>query len=134
MIDQKFVPIDIAFELKEIDFKEDCFGYYMKDYDKLVILFPQVASYDNMKVEYRDVSLAPLFQQAFGWFRENHSLYVEPCRDGGMWSMVVRDFSNEDEESPQSDKYKVWTIVGDDYYRVEIHCLEKLIEIVKNKK
>ena len=81
-MNKEFIPYEQALALKELGFDEQCFGYYYtlngKDWK-----FADDKQYDSLDEFYNIGSmctiLAPLYQQVFRWFRENHSLfpYVE---------------------------------------------------------
>ena len=79
MAQQEFIPYEQALELKELGFDEECFGYY--DTEGLEVssdwyfnphnknsLFPEPYTTNNPKIS------APLYQQAFRWFREKYNL------------------------------------------------------------
>ena len=63
--------------------------------------------------------LAPLYQQAFRWFREKYNLYFSPKRyDEIKWWI----------------EWGTWTSpVFETFEEAELACLKKLIEIVKAK-
>jgi hypothetical protein len=66
-----FLPFEQALELKKLGFDDPTYGYY-RDSDKH--LFNMVyydESYDNL-------TKAPLYQQAFRWFREKRGLWFRP--------------------------------------------------------
>ena len=74
-----------------------------------------------------NVITAPLFQQAFRWFREKYDLfcYVELVGDRLFDYMIIGDFVEEEidyEEGPFNT-----------HEEAELACLQKLIEIVKEK-
>jgi hypothetical protein len=63
---------------------------------------------------------APLYQQAFRWFREKHNLKGGILYIGGL--------------KPETTWWDIY-VVGhyQPYEEAELACLKKLIEIVKNK-
>ena len=63
----EFVPYDIALALKELGFDEPCIGYFTEDTNEF--RFPKGVS-DFGKLG------APLYQQAFRWFREKYNLFI----------------------------------------------------------
>ncbi len=81
---------------------------------------------------------APLYQQAFKWFRDNHSLYSEIGVDQTMEPKFCYTISWYKEE----DGLVEWVNVTDremfflEYTqeKAELNCLKKLIEIVKQRK
>ena len=103
----EFTPYDIALALKELGFNEECLGWFR---DK-VILYGEKDGYDEVYG-----LKAPLYQQAFGWFREKYHLHIPITSFRSKWRMghtVVK-------------KYET-------YEEAELACLRKLIEIVKEK-
>ncbi len=116
---KEFVPYEQALALKELGFDEHCIAeFYInkQNYYELLIGFPENCP-TNIK--------APLYQQAFRWFREEHQLQHE----------IVYDISDD-----LINKVYVYTIFGTDrseeyktYEEAELGELKKLIEIVKNK-
>jgi hypothetical protein len=75
---------------------------------------------------------APLYQQAFRWFREKHSLFhVITIKDLGKYEDGNPDFqcaiySKDPVLITNMDKYNT-------YEEAEQACIDKLIEICKNK-
>ena len=121
---KEFVPYDLAIQLKELGFDEPCLVTYHKE---LHTIIPIYAEYTN-----QDVIKAPLYQQAFRWFREKHDLFG--CIDLQAYSpshwfiridkIEINDYLYHSED--ENVKYNT-------YEEAELACLKKLIEIVKNK-
>ena len=65
-MEKEFIPLEEAIQLKELGFDEECFAYY--NIDTLII--------NQVKVQHLDYTvrcyLAPLYQQAFRFFREKY--------------------------------------------------------------
>lgn len=144
-----FVPQKESLELKEIGFNEPCLAKYAIYNPKdPVALFPQsqdfFKGYFNFckNSDYTDKIAAPLYQQAFNWFREKHGItcvimdFIDDetgiewdysihkigtdVDENGNWIPLV-DYSTND---PQR-KFKT-------YENAQLACLQKLIEICKN--
>jgi hypothetical protein len=141
---KEFVPYEQALELKQLGFDEPCFAIW-SGFDEVnfsitdkIRLF---SSKFNINGTQSSVSYinptdnrvsAPLYQQAFRWFREKYQ--IDSCihRNGGMnidergflpyYEIIIRHKSPE----LKCVKYS--------YEEAELECLKKLIEIVKNKK
>jgi hypothetical protein len=129
-MEKEFIPYEQALALKELGFDEPCLAY----------LKPNVLTYEITIGEFNEFEYhsAPLYQQAFRWFREKYNI------QGYIYSSTVRGNS---EKTKQFTGY-IWNINGidmpfistdardelhDSYEEAELACLIKLIEIVKNK-
>jgi hypothetical protein len=145
-MNKDFISYEQALALKELGFDEPCLAYYDKDGDFLSDIGIN-EDIDNLYrnsyfVMYKDFSeseyTAPLYQQAFRWFREKHNI------QGYIYSSTVR---GNVEKTKQFTGY-IWNINGidipflstdardelhDTYEEAELACLIKLIEIVKKK-
>ena len=124
----------MAVKLKTLGFNEPCFGYYLKDGEW------QPASYSYNGTVYpsnKDLLpswvSAPLYQQAFRWFREKYfyiSYVCAPYKEHDEFYFRIRhigDVLNEGQlESCESQVYNT-------YEEAELACIEKLIEIVEQK-
>jgi hypothetical protein len=127
-MNKEFVPYVEALALKELGFNEPCFGYYsFKGKLTETKVFRQ-DHYTNQS------ALAPLFQQAFRWFREKHGIFVSivPNRHGSLdsfigWIYVPLNGSTKD---INVGDYKIGFDTPEE---AELECLIKLIEIVKTK-
>ena len=67
-MEREFVPYELAVKLKAIGFDKPCFGLYAPP-SKTVFLH----HYGILTA--KEQVLAPLYQQVFTWFREEHELY-----------------------------------------------------------
>ena len=132
-MNKEFCTYKQALTLKELGFNEPCLAQYKK-YEvgeaKLDIGF----SKNELIMQFHKLSkfcTAPLYQQAFRWFREKYDKY----------GVVNIDLSNNLKDEifvymvedklgyiiDRSEEYKT-------YEEAEQACLDKLIEIVKNGK
>ena len=128
-MEKEFVPYELAVKLKELGFDEPCFAYY-NGYKELDHLMPErVVVGRNYNGD--TITSAPLYQQAFRWFREKHGLIGQPIPlsisyPGKVthygWSIVSNQNSNYWEN--ENDRFK-------SYEEAESACLDKLIEIVR---
>jgi hypothetical protein len=73
-MEKEFVPYELALRMKQLGFDEPCFGFYYDDGEL------QIKEGNHYPLGYLN---APLFQQAFRWFRDNHSLFssILPFQD-----------------------------------------------------
>jgi hypothetical protein len=126
-MEKEFVPYTEALELKKLGFNEPCFGFYDDIDDDHPVSFIRIESLcDKLK---SSITLAPLYQQAFRWFRETYELH----------SFIDCKWKNLGWEFQLVDLSKMETISSIDRYNyktdkeAELECLKKLIEIVKEK-
>ena len=135
----EFITYEQAVALKELGFDERCFGHYNPN----GVFFWKILCSDednDHTLSVKDIMEhvadgyveAPLYQQAFRWFREKYGLIGQPMPlcisyPGKVthygWSIVSNqnsiDWENED------NGFKI-------YEEAESACLDKLIEICKN--
>jgi hypothetical protein len=120
---KEFIPYEQALTLKELGFNEECFGYYV--ITTLLITTDNV--YDSKEIP---VIKAPLYQQAFRWFRDNHDLVHRINRDGGYWICAILDLYDEEDQGAIEEFIDCYPAT---YEEAELACLQKLIEAIKNK-
>jgi hypothetical protein len=107
-MNKDFIPYEQALEMKELGFNESCLMYY--DYSCTLV---ESGVYECK---------APLYQQAFRWFRDKQN--IDNCIS----------YSRIEDNSWYYQYYKSGLVGGfKTYEEAEIACLEKLIEIVKQK-
>jgi len=122
MAQQEFIPYEQALELKELGFDEPCLAFYNGK-------FLESTSYDFDNDTSKDIGLcivAPLYQQAFRWFREKHNLLYtieEVWEEDTEYYVVEITTHNRVDDFLQECTYE----------EAELACLKKLIEIVKYK-
>jgi hypothetical protein len=132
-----FVPYEIALELKELGFDEPCFAHYCNGdlITKTAILKSSTMLYyqqnninPNNQYKHQNCT-APLYQQAFRWFREKYKLNsqiafceysIESCNS---WKYTF--------DNPTGQQY--WDGEFNTYEEAELECLIRLIEMAKNK-
>jgi hypothetical protein len=129
-MNKEFIPYEQALELKELGFDEPCMAFYEPGNKEVKVV--------GVNQRYNDPSLltvtdfcAPLYQQAFRWFREKYHLIGGIEYIGGekpnttWWDIYVVGHYNVD--------YKEMSMKYQPYEEAELACLKKLIEILKNK-
>jgi hypothetical protein len=111
-MEKEFVDYKTALALKELGFDEPCMASRDMNNDEGLIQIP-------------------LKQQAFRWFREKHDLIAYPVwRIDNTWDMNIQKLDNNGLLSGQS---ALAIIKKPTYEEAEEACLDKLIEICKNK-
>jgi hypothetical protein len=124
MLEKEFVPYEQALALKELGFDEPCFGGYDMETLKLWIGYLNDGEQFNREYYYP----APTYSQAFRWFRKKYNLksWVEEYTKN-KYIYEIRPHKITDYKEGEIYVYAT-------YEEAEIACLNKLIEIVKEKK
>lgn len=147
IIASQFVPYELAVKLKELGFSESTFAYYENNGE----MFTGLGVYHSKYiVKGTNACVAPLWQQAFDWFRNYHNAVCSfnwhtkgSLIDGEFvfkeerttrkelinWSYEI-DYFGSKFERPLSDALE-WGF--ETYEQARLACLEKLIELVTNK-
>jgi hypothetical protein len=122
-MNKEFIPYQEALALKELGFDEPCFAWYDGKYTSSIN-----QDYCKNSKEWLTTihCAAPLYQQAFRWFREKHKL-------SGLIEIGTQEYSFIifDEEK---DSRKITLSMNGTYEEAELACLKKLIEIAKETK
>lgn len=121
----EFVPYELALKLKQLEFDEPCLSYYDKNGELKRSLLEYPISRKNNFHESCKIFIAPLFQQAFRFFREEHGHngVVEGCKKHGFEWCIFPDMEHYIKPPNNFNTYE----------EAELACLDKLIEIVELK-
>lgn len=128
MNNNDFVPYEQAKELNQLGFYNECLGSYVYDgsLEKWVLIT------DFTRNEYHQNIIAPLYQQAFKWFRDNHDLhgeiysYIEDGIKKYTYVVLTLKKKNLSKINPISNKYNT-------YEECEINLIKDLIGALKFK-
>ena len=120
-MENQFIPIELARQIKELNFNEPCFGGW--DKDNIFTYHPD-----------SDIILdAPLFQQAFDWFRINHNLHVSIYH----WHKDFADSMGHKQWEGCVTHLTQKRIGGNDFFdtykEAQIYSINLLIELVETK-
>jgi hypothetical protein len=122
-MNKEFIKYEQALVLKELGFDEPCFRWYDERWgDDL----QQDKFNTNKDLFMTDLDCsAPLYQQAFRWFREKYKLHngIYPYYD--EYEFQIKDFRLSTNTPINGGLMK--------YEEAELACLKKLIGIIKNK-
>jgi hypothetical protein len=120
-MNKEFVPYEQALELKELGFDEPC----LKLWEKTILFTSLVNPEEFKKVISERYASAPLYQQAFRWFREKHGMVFNLVGSGPYYPSIafILIDGNSDIELGEYKSYE----------EAELACLKQLIEIIKNK-
>ena len=117
-MNKEFIPYEQALELKELGFDEPCFGFYIAN--QLFVTSDTVYNSSDIPV-----CKAPLYQQAFRWFKEKYNIFSCIMTEYSYGGHISAYHINGVRQSNISKgDYK-------SYEEAELACLIKLIEIVK---
>jgi hypothetical protein len=125
-MNNEFIPFEQALDLKELGFDEPCIAHFVKHDDEIKCILDSddfdewwTNNSDNLQVK------APLYQQAFRWFRDKYNLHngIYPYYD--EYEFQIKDFRLSTNTPINGGLMK--------YEEAELACLDKLIEIVKSK-
>jgi hypothetical protein len=127
-MNKDFIPYEQALALEELGFDEPCFAVYI---DKTLIMEDDWLYSTNQDTFIESSNFtAPLYQQAFRWFREKHNLEGEVhCIRFNSKRLKGYQYAIT------SRNYQKFEQLGDyhTYEEAEFACITELIEIVKKK-
>ena len=124
-IKDQFASYDIAKEVRDLGFDEECLGFYYEHIKTGFII--EIRKVQINQLSKYDV-LAPLWSQIIDWFREKHSLYIDiryPEYEGGVhyafliWKMYSEEY--------------IGSGYTNDYFESREAAILKAIELIKNK-
>ena len=132
-MEKEFVPYDLALELKDLGFGEECFAWYNMSQDNLCFFGNDCCA--DMYAGEKSRPEAPLWQQAFRFFREKYNLrgFIGFRPNVKKFDYHIYDMSlsgKEYVEQRTMEEFNKDPKVGT-YEEAELECLKKLIEIVK---
>ena len=85
-MEKEFIPYDESLALKELGFDELCICIYNREKSLRVNVFNNPNDrFKSVRLSYNNGKIpAPLYQQAFRWFREKYKLQAEILWRGDM--------------------------------------------------
>jgi hypothetical protein len=123
----EFIPYEQALELKELGFEATPLGGFKQDavfyYEKGELYYDYRPMYSS--TAHKGQILAPLYQQAFRWFREKgYRFTLSSDYENGIYYFDVW----------KSNQFMFETdYIYNTYEEAELECIKKLIEIVNTK-
>ena len=127
-MEKEFIPYEQALALKELGFNEPCMKGYTEEYKTLISFSSTHTNTSVEKTLPTKPLTAPLYQQAFRWFREKYNLLASP---------KINEFHDRFYFTIRATEPKLMKEIilkrEINYTEAELECLKKLIEIVKNK-
>ena len=118
-MEKEFVPYVLSKQIKQLGFNEECFGYYVD----VEVANPFLVINRISDTQGGYFTLAPLWQQAFRFFREKYKLL----------SFVDIDNSYRIYCDDIKFDLDIDSRIFKTYEEAELECLKKLIEIAKEQ-
>ncbi len=127
----EFCTYEQALALKELKFDEPCFGYYFGKDKEVYLLDGQMSAPFEPSLDSKVMFRAPLKQQAFRWFREKYEvfIYINLYRTAMNGTPLEFEYYYRFPKKLKSETIRKFNT----YEEAESACIDKLIEIVKNK-
>ena len=127
---EQFIPYLEALELQELGFDEECLATYHKELHTIIPIYGKFTNQDVIK--------APLYQQVFKWFRDEHKAEhtISRIPQGAVEASNKRNkllkpyswYISKEDLNPSIPKEG--TGFADTYEEAELACLKKLIELI----
>jgi hypothetical protein len=134
MENKDFIPYQEALALKELGFDEPCFGSWEVEKTNIPTYTHSVTKFYKNSDHPTGKTSAPLYQQAFRWFREKYGLFAEITLwgDGLGYISMIKEIKQEEfievyQKAIIDRGLPIWS-----YEEAESECLKKLIKIVKD--
>ena len=124
---KEFIPYEQALALKELGFDEPCLSAFFED---------KIKRCDNVQNSKCDYLSAPLYQQAFRWFREKYGLIGwvnSKTLDDGKTIYIPHGRTIPDTINKNLIVDIIPYVTLKTFEEAELECLKKLIQIVKEK-
>jgi hypothetical protein len=122
-MEKEFVPYELSLELKQLGFDEPCFGWFTGSYLRIGSVV------ENKHVQGEDEILAPTYSQAFRWFEEKYSYFVDIRTDTTPNEILGFDYYIKSWKFGQ--RYLDFV---KDKREGNIEVIKKMIEMVKKEK
>ena len=121
----EFIPYEEALALKELGFDEECFGFFDDIDDDHELFLIRTQTWNAEHNLNKHLTRAPLYQQAFRWFREKYNLlHIINIDLSDNLKDKVYVYSIEDHLGSIVDRSEEYQT----YEEAELACLKKLIE------
>jgi len=133
---KEFIPYQQALELKKLGFDEPCIGGYQSQKATLFSDIPHLLKGNIHKNSEGTFTTAPLYQQAFRWFREKYNLqvYIDFYHKDSYFYKIKSQVGKEISNTTEDVILQGTPVFPRNYEEAELACLIKLIEIVKDGK
>lgn len=137
-MEKQFVPYELAVKLKELGFDEECMSFYnlsgRLNLSRIDSFNWIIRNSDDNIIKLKCVA-APLWQQAFDWFREYYGFtyIIDDYNIDGVIGYDLQIRKLNDFVIGVRNKV-IWNSFSHSTFHEARHaCLEKLIELITNK-
>jgi hypothetical protein len=124
-MNKEYVPKEIAKVLKELGFNEPCLAWWFEE-GTVSVPTEGRTFWSDWNVNPMRIS-APLWQQAFRWFRDKHKLLALPLNIGGDWKHLYDIFIYDLDADVE---FEFAPMLFESYEDAELECLKQLIAIL----
>jgi hypothetical protein len=124
-IETNFVPYQIALDMKLLGFDEPCLFYF--DKDKKLMYCPHWFNNSSLIENKINIS-APLYSQAFKFFRDKHNLFSYIVRETGINHGKIKYIGVYYKITEKGYTPKNTCVSQDTYEEAELACLINLIQ------
>lgn len=131
-MNKEFCLYEEALEMRKLGFDEPCFAAFVPKF-MLQPANDTNSALQEISESNRNICTAPLYQQAFRWFREKYNFYSNILGEslngelnGYYYSITEEGWINYYESIDNNRLYKT-------YEEAELACLQKLIKIVQDE-
>jgi hypothetical protein len=140
-MNEEFVSYEIALKLKELGFDEPCFTYYynINGNIRTCLSINIYNAWTYLGTKKLGTTLAPLYQQVFRWFREQHNWQysIEATNDQhshelGFNYFILNNVTGEEYHTmPNNRPSGDWCFKT--YEEAQKECIIDLISIIKKE-
>ena len=136
MMNKEFIPYEQALALKELGFDENVIATY---YRKKLRIIKNPLDEKMPNLPFPKYVLAPLYQQAFRWFREKYGLFKQDYMFENSvqgYSFLIYDIINHVNlyDLCYNNDGELTGHGLNSYEEAELVCLRKLIELLNQNK
>lgn len=131
--EEEFVTYSISMKLKELGFNYPCFAFYTNP--KRIRRFNDEGTNSDLSVLYgahaKEIATAPLFSQAFRWFREEHKI-THWITDHYCEEFYSYLYEMRHPKIILREDLRILKISAS-YRDAELECLNRLVELITRK-
>ena len=134
-MEKEFIPYEEALTMKELGFDDDCLGYYVGKDREIFLSNEHVPLPIKPSMTSKVMFRAPLYQQAFKWFKTNYNLFFSTNFMGYESYYVAFHLDTEDyRHENMMLKNACYSEIVDihNYDNINLEIVRELIRLVKS--